>query len=51
MLIKGAMTILTKEAKFLGMTIEEVVDFIDRSPMSFPVKVVQACEVLKKEAI
>ena len=34
MRIKGAMTILTKEAKFLGMTVEEVVDFIDNSPMA-----------------
>ena len=49
MRIKGAMTILTKEAKFLGMTVEEVVDFIDNSPMAFPVKTLQAYEVYKMD--
>ena len=48
MRIKGAMTILTKEAKFLGMTIEEVVDYIDDSNhYTVPVKVLQAYEVYK----
>ena len=49
MRIKGAMTILTKEAKFLGMTVEEVVDFIDNSPMAFPMKTLQAYEVYKMD--
>ncbi len=50
MRIKGAMTILTKEAKFLGMTVEEVVEFIDNSNhYTVPVKVLQAYEVYKMD--
>jgi hypothetical protein len=50
MRIKGAMTILTKEAKFLGMTVDEVVDFIDNSNhYTVPVKVLQAYEVYKMD--
>ena len=45
MKIKGAMTILKKEAKFLGMTIEEVIKFIDEKPLSFPHKTIVAYEV------
>ena len=44
------MTILTKEAKFLGMTVEEVVEFIDNSNhYTVPVKVLQAYEVYKMD--
>ena len=49
MKIKGAMTILTKEAKFLGMTVGEVVDFIDSKPMAFSTKTLQAYEVYKMD--
>jgi len=49
MRIKGAMTILTKEAKFLGMSIEETIDFIDRQPSAHPLKVIQAYEVYMKD--
>ena len=50
MRIKGAMTILTKEAKFLGMTVEEVVEFIDNgNHYTVPVKVLQAYEVYKMD--
>ena len=50
MRIKGAMTILTNEAKFLGMTVEEVVEFIDNSNhYTVPVKVLQAYEVYKMD--
>ena len=49
MQIKGAMTILTKQAEFFGMSIEETIDFIDRSPMAHPVKVIQAYEVYMKD--
>lgn len=49
MRIKGAMTILTKEAKSLGMSIEETIDFIDRYPMSAPIKVLQAYEVYMRD--
>jgi len=50
MKIKGAMTILKKEAEFLGMTVEEVVNFIDDSNhYTVPVKVLQAYEVYKQD--
>ena len=49
MRIKGAMTILAKEAKFLGMSIEETIDFIDRQPSAHPLKVIQAYEVYMKD--
>ena len=51
MKIKGAITILTKEAKFLGMTVGEVMDFIDSKPMAFSPKTRQAYEVYKKEQV
>jgi hypothetical protein len=49
MRIKGAMTILKKEAKFLGMTVEEIVNFIDRQPSAHPLRVIQAYEVYMKD--
>ena len=49
MRIKGAMTILTKEAKFLGLSIEEMIKFIDRFPMANSVKVLQAYEVYMRD--
>ena len=49
MRIKGAMTILTKEAKFLGLSIEETIKFIDRFPMANSVKVLQAYEVYMRD--
>ena len=49
MRIKGAMTILTKEAKFLGLSIEETIDFIDRQPMACQLKVIQAYEVYMRD--
>lgn len=45
MRIKGAMTVLNKEADFLGMTFEKVIEFIEKNPMSFPIKTLQAYEV------
>ena len=50
MRIKGAMTVLTKRAEFLGMTVEDLVDYIDRSnPMAFSIKTLQAYEVYKMD--
>lgn len=49
MRIKGAMTILKKEAEFLGMTIEETVKFIDRQPSASPFRVIQAYEVYMRD--
>ena len=49
MKIKGAMTILTKEAKFLGMSIEETVAWIDKQPHAVSLKVCQAYEVYMRD--
>lgn len=49
MRIKGAMTILAKEAKFLGLTIEETIKFIDDKPMAHTLKVIQAYEVYMRD--
>ena len=55
MKIKGAMTILAKEAKFLGMSsIEETVSYIEfncinDNSMAFPLKVIQAYEVYMRD--
>lgn len=45
MRIKGAMTILNKECKFLGMTMNELMEYIDKYPMSFSVNTLHAYEV------
>lgn len=47
--IKGAMTVLRKEAKKLDMTVEEVVAYIDASPrkMLINMRVLQAYETYK----
>ncbi len=49
MRIKGAMTILKKRAEFLGMTVEDLVDYIDSKPMAFSIKTLQAYEVYKMD--
>ena len=49
MRIKGAMTILKKEAEFLGMSIEETVELIDRQPSASPLRVIHAYEVYMKD--
>ena len=57
MRIKGAMTILKKRAKFYGMTIEELVQWLDkkvadRTTVGYvdeTVKVLQAYEVYKMD--
>ena len=58
MRIKGAMTILNKRAKFYGMTIEELVQWLDHKVASQSeklgyvdetVKVLQAYEVYKMD--
>ena len=50
MRIKGAMTILKKRAKFYGMTIEELVQWLDENlgvRINETIKVLQAYEVYK----
>jgi len=49
MRIKGAMTILTKEAKYLGMSIEELIKFVDDKPMAHPLQLIQAYEVYMRD--
>ena len=50
MRLKGAMTVLRKEAEFLGMTFDEVLIFIERNPYAVPNGVIKAFGVYKKEA-
>jgi hypothetical protein len=47
--IKGAITVLKKEAEFLGMTFEEVLVFIERNPYATTNKALMALGVYKKE--
>lgn len=52
MRIKGAMTILKKRAKFYGMTVEELVQWLDENlgfKINETVKVLQAYEVYKMD--
>ena len=42
MKIKGATTILKKEAEFLGLTMEELKIMVERNPYAFPNKVIEA---------
>lgn len=51
MRLKGALTVLRKEAEFLGMTLQEVLAFIERSPLAFPNGVIDAYEVYKREQL
>jgi len=47
--IKGATTVLKKEAEFLGMTFNEVLIFVERNPYACPNRVVEALGIYKKE--
>ena len=52
MRIKGAMTILKKRAEFLGMTVEDLVQWLDENlgfKINETVKVLQAYEVYKMD--
>lgn len=51
MRLKGATTILNKEAEFLNMKFSDLLAFIERSPLSFPKNVVEAFKVYKKESV
>ena len=42
MKIKGATTILKKEAQFLGLAMEELKVMVQRNPYAFPNKVIEA---------
>ena len=49
MRLKGATTILKKEAEFLGMTFEEVLIFIEKNPYAVKNSTIDAFAVWKKE--
>ena len=49
MRLKGATTILKKEAEFLGMTFEEVLIFIEKNPYCVKNSTIDAFSVWKKE--
>ena len=51
MKIKGATTILKKEAEFLGLTMEELKIMVERNPYAFPNKVIEAFGIYYKERI
>ena len=48
MKLSTAISILKKESEFLGMEREALFAFIERSPMAFSQKAVQALEVFKQ---
>ena len=50
MKIKGATTILNKERIFLGLTMKELLIFIQRNPYAFSNKTLLAYKVYNQEA-
>ncbi len=49
MRLKGATTVLKKEADFLGMTFEEVLIFIEKNPYAVKNSTIDAFTVWKKD--
>ena len=49
MKLKGATTILNKECTFLGLTMKELLIFIQRNPYAFPDKTILAYKIYQKE--
>ena len=47
MRIKGAMTVLNKEAEFLGLTFDQLIVFAERNPYAMPQKTIEALKVYK----
>jgi len=50
MKLKGAITVLKKEAEFLGMTFEELLIFIVRNPYAVKVSTIDAYKILLAKA-
>ena len=48
MQLKGAMTVLKKDAEFLGMTFEQLCIFIERNPYAQKNSTIKAYTVYKK---
>ena len=49
MQLKGAMTVLKKDAEFLGLTFEELCIFNERNPYAQKNRTIEAYKVYKKE--
>lgn len=49
MKLKGATTVLKKQAEHLGMTLEEVLIFIEKNPYAVKNSTIDAFAVWKKE--
>lgn len=49
MQIKGAMTVLKKQMEFLGLSFEELIAFIERSPLAQNDATIRAYNVFKTE--
>ena len=47
MRIKGEMTVLNKEAEFLGLTFDQLIAYAERNPYSMPQKTIEALKVYK----
>jgi hypothetical protein len=45
--LKGAITVLRKEAEFLGLSFDGALAFIEKSPLAVPSKVLEAFKVYK----
>ena len=50
MKIKGATTVLKKEAEFLGLSMEELKIMVEHNPYAFPTKVIEAFGIYYREA-
>lgn len=49
MRLKGATTVLEKQCEFLGMSWDQLFEFIERAPLAQPTKTIEAYNVYKKE--
>jgi hypothetical protein len=49
MRLKGATTILKKDCEFLGITFDELITFIERSPLAMKNSTIEAHKVWKRE--
>ena len=51
MKLKGAITVLRKEAEFMGLSFDDVLKFIEKNPLAVPSKVLEAFKVYKMENV
>jgi hypothetical protein len=51
MKLKGAITVLRKEAEFLGLSFDGALAFIEKNPLAVPAKVLEAFKVYKMENV